>query len=202
MGMYLAIYSLSDATIERLHADPPLAWRVMDPERPELEAQARADRQPRPGLFARLFLGAKAEPPAAPPPFDLAPGEGDLGSAGDYEKSWHGLHYLLTGEVDGGEPPLNFLMGGGRELDLENGNAPLLTHSSADTRGIADALARFSDEVARGRLDPAEMKRLDIYPGIWERPESAVYLLDDLRRLRETVSTVASRGLGLLVSIS
>jgi hypothetical protein len=38
MGIYLALYAVSDATIERLHADPPLAWRVMDPERPELEA--------------------------------------------------------------------------------------------------------------------------------------------------------------------
>ena len=64
MGIYLAIYSVSDATIERLHADPPLAWRVMDPELPEREAKARAERQPRPGFFARL-MGAKAEPPPA-----------------------------------------------------------------------------------------------------------------------------------------
>ncbi len=113
MGMYLALYALSDATIERLHADPPLAWRVMDPERSEYEAKARADLQPRPGLVARLFKGAKAEPPPLPPPLELAPGEGDLGPEGDFEKSWGGLHYLLTGTAWEGEPPLNFLMGGG-----------------------------------------------------------------------------------------
>jgi hypothetical protein len=202
VGIYLAIYALTDATIERLHADPPLAWRVMDPERPELEAKARADRQPRPGLFARLFTGARVEPAPAPPPLELAPGEGDLGPDGGYEKSWHGLHYLLTGETDGGEPPLNFLMGGGRELELEDGEPPLLTHSSADVRRIADALAGLSDEVVRGRANPAEMTRLDIYPGFWDRPEYMGYLLDDLRRLREMVTTVADRGLGLLVSIS
>jgi hypothetical protein len=202
VGIYLAIYALSDATIERLHADPPLAWRVMDPELPEREAKARADRQPRPGLFARLIKGAKVEPPPPPPPLQLAPGEGDLGRAGDFEKSWHGLHYLLTGTADGGEPPLNFLMGGGRELELEDGETPLLTHSSADTRRIADALLRLSDEEVRSRVNPAEMTRLEIYPGIWDEDEYMGYLLEDVRRLQETVSEVAGRGLGLLVSIS
>ena len=200
MGMYLAIYAVTDATIERLHADPPLAWRVMDPERPELEAKARAERQPRPGLFARVFKGAKAEPPPTPPPFELGSGEGDLGSDGDYEKSWHGLHYLLTGTSEEGEPPLNFLMGGGRELDLEDGETPLITHGSAETRRIADALARLSDDELRRRVDLAEMKELDIYPG-WSE-ESVKYLLEDARRLRGMVADVANRGLGLLVSIS
>jgi len=201
MGMYLAIYALSDATIDRLHADPPLAWRVMDPERPEVEAKARADRQARPGFLARL-MGAKPEPVPPPPSLDLAPGEGDLGRDGDFEKSWQGLHYLLTGTAWEGEPPLNFLMGGGRELELEDGESPLLTHSSADTRRIADALTQLSDEQVRRRLNPAEMKELDIYPGIPDEPEHLQYLLEDLRRLRKTVSAVASRGLGLLVSIS
>jgi Domain of unknown function (DUF1877) len=200
MGMYLAIYALSDATIERLHADPPLAWRVMDPERPEREAEARADRQPQPGLFARIFKGAKPEPPPPPPPLQLAPEEGDLGPAGDFEKSWQGLHYLLTGTAWEGEPPLNFLMGGGRELDLVDGESPLLTHGSADTRRIADALGQLSDAEVRSRANPAEMNRLEIYPGWGE--QSLGHLLEDVRRLRETVSEVAGRGLGLLVSIS
>ncbi len=202
MGIYLAIYAVSDATIERLHADPPLAWRIMDPELPEREVEARAERQPRPGLFARVFKGAKAEPPPPPPPFELAPGEGDLGPDGDFEKSWHGLHYVLTGLADGGEPPLNFLMGGGRELELTDGDTPLLTHSSADTRRIAEALVRLSDEEVRGRVNPDEMQRLEIYPEIWDRPATVGYLLEDVRRLRKTVSDVAKRGFGLLVSIS
>jgi Domain of unknown function (DUF1877) len=202
VGIYLALYAVSDPTIERLHADPPLALRVMYPDHPEYEAKARADRQPRPGLFARLFGGAKANPPPPSPPLELAPGEGDLGPDGNFEKSWHGLHYLLTGTESEGEPPLNFLMGGGRELEVQDGEAPLRTHSSADTRRIADALARLGDEEALARVDPAEMTRLNIYPAIWDRPESVEYLLEDFRHLRETVSAVAGRGLGLLVNIS
>ena len=199
VGIYLGIYPVSDATIERLHADPPLAWRLLDPALPEREAEARAERQPRPGFFARL-RGAKTEPPPPPPPLELAPGEGDLGPAGDFEKSWHGLHYLLTGTSDEGEPPLDFLIHG-RELELQDGETPLLTHSVAETRRIADALTRLGDEEVRRRVNPAEMNELEIYPGRWD-PEHVEHLLEDVRRLRETVSDVASRGFGLLVSIS
>lgn len=203
MGIYLALYAVSDATIERLHADPPLAFRVMIPEEPEYEAKARLERQPRPGLLARLLRGAKVEPPPSPPPFELAPDEGDLGSDGDFEKSWGGLHYLLTGTAWEGEPPLNFLMGGGRELEVRDGESPVITHSNADTRRIADALNRLSDEEMRGRVNPAEMTRLEIYPsGDWDDPELVENILQDFRRLRQTVSDVAGRGLGLLVSIS
>ena len=198
--MYLAIYAVSDATIERLQADPPLAWRVMDPENPDLEAKARAELQPRPGFFARL-MGAKAEPPPAPPPLELAPGEGDLGPDGDFEKSWQGLHYVLTGTAWEGKPPLNFLMGGGLALEVWGNDNPLLAHGSADTRRIAEALAALSDEEARRRVNREEIVRLDIYPGIWDDDEGVEYLLDEVRRLRKTVSKVAGRGLGLLVSI-
>jgi hypothetical protein len=47
----------------------------------------------------------------------------------------------------------------------------------------------------------AEMNELEIYPGVWDS-ENVEQLLEDTRRLRETVSGVASRGLGLLVSVS
>ncbi len=203
MGIYLATYPVSDATIERLHADPPLAWRILDPEQPELEAQARADLLPRPGLLARLFRGAKVgPPPPLPPPLELAPGEDDPGLSGDFEKSWHALHYLLTGTADEGEPPLNFLLSGGRELELISGEVPVLTYSSADTRRIAEALLRFTDDEARARANPAVMKRLDIYPGGWDQPENLRFLMEDLVRLKEVVSAVAGRGLGLMVSVS
>ena len=201
MGMYLAIYALSDATIERLHADPPLAFRVMFPDDPEYEAKARQERQPRPGLLARLFTGARAEPPPTPPPFALPPGEGDLGSDGDFEKSWGGLHYLLTGTAWEGEPPLNFLMHG-RELDIRDGDSPAITHGSAETRRIAEALSALGEDEVRRRVNPGEMEALDIYGGAWDEPEHVEMLLEDYRRLQRLVSSVAARGLGLLVSIS
>lgn len=35
------------------------------------------------------------------------------------DKAWHGIHYLLTGTAWEGDPPLNFLVTGGREVGTE-----------------------------------------------------------------------------------
>lgn len=53
MGMYVGLASPSDATITRLHADPPLVWQIIAPDDPEAVARARPA-PARPGLLARL----------------------------------------------------------------------------------------------------------------------------------------------------
>ncbi len=203
MGMYLQLAAVSDATIARLHADPPLVWQLVAPDEPDRVAAARAESQPRPGLLSRLFgAGASPQLAPAPPPLALGPGEGDLGVLGDFEKSWHGLHYLLTGTAWEGAPPLNFLLAGGHELDIELGQAPVRAYTSAETRSIATALAAQTTEEFRARFNPTEMMQLEIYPEIWERPEEPDDLVDALGQLRETLDTVVGRGYGLLVIIT
>jgi hypothetical protein len=64
MGMYLALANVTDATIERLLADPPLVWQILEPDDPSAVAAAR-ERPPGPGFFGRL-LGRKAPPPHPP----------------------------------------------------------------------------------------------------------------------------------------
>src|SRR5215207_2984929 len=107
MGMYLGLAAVSDRTIERLHADPPLVWQLVAPDDPEAIATARAEAQ-QPGLLARLFGRGAAPSAAPPPPLALEADEGDLGEAGDLEKAWHGIHFLLTGTAWEGDPPLSF----------------------------------------------------------------------------------------------
>jgi Domain of unknown function (DUF1877) len=202
MGMYLQLMAVSDATIARLDADPPLVWQLVAPDEPERASAARAESQPRPGLLARLFGRAGPPPPAPVPPLELAPGEGDLGALGDLEKSWHGLHYLLTGTAWEGEPPLNFLLAGGREIDIGLGESPVQAHSSAQTRAIAEALEAVSRDQLAARFDPARMMELEIYPEVWARPGELERLLEAFGQVREAVRTVVRRGYGLLVSIS
>jgi hypothetical protein len=203
MGWYLELMAVSDATIERLHADPPLVWQLMAPNEPGRVAAARAEARPRPSLLARLLgRGADAEPVEEPPPLELAADEGDLGPLGDFEKSWHGLHYLLTGTAWEGEPPLNFLLAGGRELDIDFGQVSARTHGSAETRAIADALAGVTPDEFRARFKADEMVRLEIYPEDWNRAEEPDDLLDAAEQLREAVDAVVGRGYGLLVLVT
>ena len=60
MGMYGSLASLSDATITRLHADPPLVWQIISPDDPDAVVRARGTPRP-PGLLARLFGRGRAE---------------------------------------------------------------------------------------------------------------------------------------------
>ena len=44
----------------------------------------------------------------------------DAGGSLSLEKSWHGLHFALTGSAESGQPPVNFLLEGGRPVGTED----------------------------------------------------------------------------------
>jgi hypothetical protein len=204
MGMYGELAAVSDATIARLHADPPLVWQIIAPDDPDAVVRARGGSK-RPGLVARLFGRVASETPApAAAPLVLEDGEG---AVLDLDKAWHGLHYLLTGTAWEGEPPLNFLVAGGREVgDEEIGLGPARTFTAAETRELTSALTALNDEEVRVRFAPSEMMRLEIYPEIWDRDpaedDTLGYLMETLEQLRSTLAGVVTRGHGLLVTIT
>jgi hypothetical protein len=208
MGMIVSLSSLRDATIGRLLADPPLVWQVIVPDDPEAYQRARreADDRARPGFFSRLF-GARtqADAPSKPPAaLELTDGEGDLG---DLDKSWHGIHYLLTGTAGESGTLLEFLVAGGTTVgDEDMAYGPPRVFTSAETRAIAAALAAVTDEDLRSRFSPEAMMRAEIYPEIWDRdPEdddTLGYLMEYVAVLRDAMTAVTSRGHGLLVVLS
>ena len=62
--MYVGLASLTDATIARLHADPPQVWQIVAPDDPDAVVRARGtpsrpDRtaDTTPGRRTRLALG-------------------------------------------------------------------------------------------------------------------------------------------------
>jgi len=201
MGMYLELITVSDATIERLHADPPLVWALVSPDEPEAVAAARAAAE-RPGFLARVFGRAPA-PADGPTTLPLEPGEG---SVTDLDKAWHGIHYLLTGTAWDGVPPLDALVSGGRELaDIDVGNGAPRTLTAAETRAFANALDTLSEAELRGRFAPAEMMKLEIYPEIWDREPSEDdtlgYLLEHLTRLRDCLAEAVTQHRGLVIML-
>ena len=201
MGMYLELITVSDATIERLHADPPLVWALVSPDEPEAITAARAAAL-RPGFLARLFGRAPA-PADGPTTLPLEPGEG---SVTDLDKAWHGIHYLLTGTAWDGVPPLDALVSGGRELaDIDVGNGAPRTLTAAETRAFANALDTLSEAELRGRFAPAEMMKLEIYPEIWDREPSEDdtlgYLLEHLTRLRDCLAEAVTQHRGLVIML-
>jgi uncharacterized protein DUF1877 len=118
------------------------------------------------------------------------------------EKSWHGLHYLLTGEVWEGHGPLAFLLAGGEQLG-EDEEAPLRWFTPDQAAQIHHALSGVSDERLWSRFDVEQMEQQDIYPGIWSEPE------DDLKEeylayfheLKQVVAAAVKNRQGLIVTL-
>ena len=85
----------------------------------------------------------------------------------DLEGVWHGVHFLFTDRSDGGAPPLDFLMAGGKPIGETDENRALLP---AEVGTIARALASLTREGLAARYDTKRMAELDIYPNVWQRP--------------------------------
>jgi Domain of unknown function (DUF1877) len=195
MSMVLVLYQASDATIDRILADPPLVWQLVAPDEPELYDDARRRTT---GLFARL--SSRNKPTV---PLELGGGEGELA---DLDKAWHGLHYLLTQSANGGTPPLDFLTAGGTEIaGQEVGYGPARAFRATEVKSISEALERVSAEDLRGRYDAAAMMRADVYPGIWDRhppdDDPLGYLMENLDTLRGALRTLVNRKSGLVVTL-
>ena len=201
MSMILGLATLGDANIARVLADPPLVWRVIAPDDPEMYESAR-QQAPRSSLLGRLFGRAPAAA-AGPSGEDFALADGE-GVSTDLDKAWHGIHYLLTGTAWEGAAPLNFLAAGGRPVgDIDVGYGPARVLSAADTRAAHEALTRLSDDELRGRFDPAEMSKKEIYPEIWDRPpeedDTLGYLLEYVGTLREFLGQAVQQRQGLVL---
>src|SRR3954471_13225928 len=83
-------------------------------------------------------------------------------------KSWHAIHFVLTGSRLGGDEPLNFLVSEGTpggDVDVGFGPARVLT--SRQVRAIATRLAEISPEQVGQRVDLSQLDAQQIYPGNW-----------------------------------
>lgn len=196
MGMIAGFYTLGDANIDKVLADPPLVWKVIAPDDPEAYEMDR--KAARPGFLARL-LGRKNEPVAVADDFVLAEGEA---MDTDVEKAWHGIHYLLTKTAWGGTFPLNFLVDGGQPVGaIEVGCGPARAFRAAEVQAIDQALRGIDEAALRSRYDPAEMQALEIYPdAIWRNEDALDYCIEYFGVLKDFISRAAQRGLGMLAT--
>lgn len=202
MSMILVLTSVSDRNAGKIFAEPPLIWRLLAPDDPEAYLQEIAKRKPR-SFLDRLFGRWGQSKVKNLPTLELTEWEG---VSQDLDKAWHGIHYLLTMSEWEGDPPLNFLLKGGRAvpgIDVGYGMARIF--STQEVRSIHTAIAAIDDEFLRGRFDPAKMTELEIYPQIWDRDPSEddtlEYCLEYSQTLKQFLSDSVKNDMGMVVSI-
>jgi Domain of unknown function (DUF1877) len=150
------------------------------------------------GLVRRLVRGRQA-------PDEWRPSGG--GEELDIDKAWQGIHFLLTQTDFEGDPPLNFILQGGRWVgDVDVGYGPARALTSEEVREIAAAMQPITPDMLRERFDPPTMMKLGIYPEIWDRDpaddDTLGYLIEYFDDLRAFVERTAERREGMLVYLS
>ena len=119
-------------------------------------------------------------------------------------KTWHAIHFALTGSRLGGDAPLNFLASEGTPVgDVDVGFGPARVLTSGQVKELASALAPLDDQTFGGRLDASALDAESIYPGAWRRNGLGV---DDVAAnygaLRSLVLRLAEAGQGLLLYVN
>ena len=141
-------------------------------------------------LEQRGFLGGR---PSAPP---------GRGSTLSLEKAWHGVHYLLCGEVDEGATIESQAVAGGVEFGDDLGYGSARYHRPARVVEIAAALGREGlESEMSARFDPPRMKALSIYPGGWDQKGELDWLFDSFHRLRDFYREAAAGNFAVVLAI-
>jgi hypothetical protein len=93
----------------------------------------------------------------------VVPGD-DAGEDGlSLEKSWHTLHYLLTGSAVEARPPLGNAILGGEEIGPDAGYGPARFLDASEVHEVAAALAKVSREELSRRFDLKAMTAAQVY---------------------------------------
>ena len=192
MSMILGLTALSDENIEKVSHDPPLVWKVVAPDDPEVYEKARRESMRR-SWVDRLF--------SQPLTIETLTDDSE-GPSTDLDEAWHGIHYLLSRDTEGTSLPLSFLLRGGNQV----GQTPARVFSSRDTAAIHEAVSALSDTELARRFDPADMLAKEIYPKIWDGKKDGeaplAYLLQYLGILRAFLSATARMGFGMVLIIT
>ncbi len=123
---------------------------------------------------------------------------GPAAGAGDrleLDKAWHGLHYILSGEVEPGESLLSRAVLGGTEIgDDFSGYGPARCFTASEVGDLAAVLGEPAVATeAAARYDAARMTELQVYPFGWDEDDRE-WLLSALRDLRGFYADAAGKG--------
>jgi hypothetical protein len=206
MSMIYVLHQASDQSIENLLAEPQSVLKFLDMER-NFDTTNRGCLW----LLFTMFHGNRSDAAVADSnksEIASADTSENNGESCDLDKSWHGLHFLLSGSDWQGEPPEAFLLNWGeviRDVDIA-GYGPARAFTHAQTTEIADCLDSLDPVELRERFDPEQMMRDDIYPTIWDRDpaedDTLGYLLEYFHTLRQFVRQTANQGKGMVVFLT
>jgi hypothetical protein len=124
---------------------------------------------------------------------------GSDGNGLNLEKSWHVLHYLLTGKPEEAPPPLGNAILGGKEIGPDLGYGPARFLDPDEVRDVASALSTITSDDLAQRFDLQTMIAANIYP---LREESELQMAQEyFPHLSRYYSEAAAAGNAMLLYV-
>ncbi|MFO7462061.1 MAG: YfbM family protein [Desulfatiglandales bacterium] len=115
-------------------------------------------------------------------------------------KTWHFLHYLITGDAKSGEYPLGYAVMIGHPFNKYLSD--LTWRSPDEVQDIADALANISEKELLKKRNPPKTSKIQIYdyPAGFKKKDIEE-VLPYFRKLRGYYSAAAKQGNAMLVHV-
>ena len=197
MGVCMVGRALRDETIEKILADPPLVWRVVEPDNAQIYLR-EIGQSKAPGFFEKLF-GSKREWPPRVPSFELSEAEHQ---EFDLDKSWDGINFCVKKIQRSSNYP-NLFEDGTLVGKVEVGYGPAMCFTSQKLALIAELYASITEEELLAQYAPTEMKQVYLN-GLWERgdEECREYLIENFFSLKAFLGVVAKYNLGVIIQYS
>ncbi len=117
----------------------------------------------------------------------------------ELDKSWHVLHYVLTGSAWDGPMPAAALLTGGREVGEDLGYGPARALSAKETQAFAQYLGSQSEAALAKKINVPQMQSMDIYCADEDSTEDLKHYFP---QLKSYVTDAAAKGQGLLIWMS
>ena len=198
----LNLMSASEKNIQAAIAYPPLVMRILSPDDHSAFEEVHLEKQKTESATLKQLKGYRPRPASE----ILLPDSKDDFTYLDLDEAAQGVHFLLTGEAFGGEPPLNFLFGHGVGIyHLDVGYGPVKLFDADLVVRVVKALATQSDDALRKRFSVDTMNELEVYPGNWgdewDIDDPLDYLMRNVSALRSYLGDVVREERGLLAYI-
>jgi hypothetical protein len=196
MSMTGNLARISQRQYDDLHRNPTGITTLLSTEAPV------QTRPPAPqSVFGRVWTFIQ---PVRPPGLDNRLGEEDRLNL---DKSWHVLHFLLTGAGWEGVFPAGFLVSAGRSVGIVDvGYGPARSFDTAEVSELATFLRNLDEHHLRSRFNPRNLEDEDIYPGGWSHSQDIDqewhYIRGTYLRMNTFILEAAARQKALLVYIN
>ncbi|MEN8170634.1 MAG: YfbM family protein [Pseudomonadota bacterium] len=198
MGMCIALHSVSDININKILESPPLIWRLIAADDPDIYLEAVRENTKK-GFLSKWFAKSKINDAIDAPVLEFTEGEN---IDDDLDKSWQGIHYCLNKTEYDAEPPMDFItLGGETAGDIEVGYGPARLIDSSTVKEIEKIISNITTEQLYQNYNPSEMDKLDIYPNIWVRDgaEGFEYISEYFENLKTFIANCSKHNLGMAV---